>query len=120
MSFFYVELRLASPTGAEKFFAVFLWGYLRVFFEHLDKVALGAEAEVIGYFEAGIIGEFKEVFRRLDTLLQNILRYGHADLAVEKLGEIRRAEPAFLRDIIECDFGVQVVIYVVKALDYGL
>ena len=47
MSKFYAELCLASPAGAEEFLAVFLRGNLCVILEYMDKVALGAETEVV-------------------------------------------------------------------------
>ena len=79
---------LAAPAGAEELLAVFFRGDFCVLLKHMDKVALGAEAEVVGYLQTGIVGEFQQIFRRFHPLLNNVLADGDTHLAMEQLGEM--------------------------------
>ena len=53
--------------------------------ENLNEMALGAEAEVIGYLKAGVVGEFQHIFGGFDTLLCDVGGDGKSHLLMKQL-----------------------------------
>ena len=91
------------------------WSHAGNFFKHTDKPAVGAESQIVGYINRGVIGIFKHIACCFDALISYVLRNCHPHLFFEQITDVGGIVSAVRCNVFEGYFIMQIVMNIVRA-----